>query len=262
MTRMFSRRPSPPMVVSLIALFAALGGTSYSAVNKLLPKNSVGSAQVINGSLQKADLSTRAVASLKGLRGARGVQGPAGPQGPAGAQGAIGPQGAAGAQGAIGPQGATGPQGPAGPSTAYEAEFCSDVGCAGFIGPAFEITSSTLSSAPFALTRTGLPAGDYAVNGSVTIVAAANSDWHVTCQLRVPLTGPGWAGGAAATVGDDVGDASEASIPIVFGATVVSDGTTMGLNCSRSAGAGALGTGGNPVVSHAEFIATKVGSRG
>jgi hypothetical protein len=33
-----------------------------------LPKNSVGSAQVVNGSLQKVDLSTGAVASLRGLR--------------------------------------------------------------------------------------------------------------------------------------------------------------------------------------------------
>jgi hypothetical protein len=37
------RRPSPAIVISLVALFVALSGTSYSAVTKLLPKNSVGS---------------------------------------------------------------------------------------------------------------------------------------------------------------------------------------------------------------------------
>jgi hypothetical protein len=100
--RIVSRRPSPATIIAVIALFAALGGTSYAAVTKLLPKNSVGSAQVINGSLLKKDLSKKTVAALKGNRG---------PAGPAGAQGAAGP---------AGPQGATGPQGPkgdTGPST-------------------------------------------------------------------------------------------------------------------------------------------------
>ena len=50
--RIKNYRPSAAMVVSLIALFMALGGTSYAALK--LPKNSVGSAQVINGSLQAA----------------------------------------------------------------------------------------------------------------------------------------------------------------------------------------------------------------
>jgi len=66
--RIANRRPSPAIVVSVIALFVALGGTLYAAVTKLLPKNSVGSSQVINGSLQKADISKKAIASLKGLR--------------------------------------------------------------------------------------------------------------------------------------------------------------------------------------------------
>ena len=35
------RAPSPALVISLIALFVALGGTSYAAINAL-PKNSVG----------------------------------------------------------------------------------------------------------------------------------------------------------------------------------------------------------------------------
>jgi len=105
--RITHRWPSPATVISLIALFVALGGTSY-AVTKL-PKNSVGSAQVVNGSLQKVDLSTRAVTALKGRRGAQGAAGPVGATGPAGAAGA---NGAAGAVGATGPLGATGPAGP------------------------------------------------------------------------------------------------------------------------------------------------------
>jgi collagen triple helix repeat protein len=243
--RFASRRPSSATLISLVALFVALGGTSYAAATKLLPKNSVGSAQVINGSLQKGDLSRKAVASLRGLRGA---------------QGAAGPQGPAGAQGAQGQKGDKGDKGDTGPSNAYEAIFCSAVGCPGQTGPAYEITASTLGTAPFFVTLSNLPAGDYVVSGQVTIVAAASSDWRVTCGLRVPLSGPGWAGGATATVGDDLGDESETSLPILFGAKVASDGTTLGLNCARSAGSGALGIGGNPLVTYADFIATKVGS--
>ena len=52
-------RPSPALVVSLIALFVALGGTSYAAFS--LPKNSVGTAQLktgaVTGSKLKAGLT-------------------------------------------------------------------------------------------------------------------------------------------------------------------------------------------------------------
>ena len=50
--------------IALLALFFALGGTAVAASN-LLPRNSVGSAQVINGSLQKKDLAGKAVKALK-----------------------------------------------------------------------------------------------------------------------------------------------------------------------------------------------------
>lgn len=96
-----SRRPSPATIISLLALFVALGGTGYAAV-ALAPKNSVGSAQVINGSLQKKDLNKKTIAALKGNRGARGAAGAAGAAGPAGATGAAGPAGPAGATGPAG----------------------------------------------------------------------------------------------------------------------------------------------------------------
>jgi hypothetical protein len=85
------------------ALFIALGGTSYAAVSKLLPKNSVGSAQVVNGSLRTVDLSTRAVAALKGNQGPAGPKGDAGPPGPKGDPGVQGPKGDPGATGPAGP---------------------------------------------------------------------------------------------------------------------------------------------------------------
>jgi collagen triple helix repeat protein len=88
--------------VALLALFFALGGTSFAAANALLPKNSVGSAQVRNGSLQRLDLSKKAVRSLRGNRGLRGLRGLQGAKGTTGAQGVQGPKGTTGAQGVVG----------------------------------------------------------------------------------------------------------------------------------------------------------------
>jgi len=82
--------------LALLALFFALGGTSFAAGNALLPRNSVGTKQVINGSLQTNDLSKTARTALKGNRGLRG---PAGSQGARGATGATGAQGVQGAPG-------------------------------------------------------------------------------------------------------------------------------------------------------------------
>ena len=91
--------------VAYIALFFALCGTAYGAASTLLPKNSVGSAQVINGSLKKIDLGAPAIAALRGARGQRGPQGIQGQQGPPGERGA---QGAQGLQGVPGIQGVPG----------------------------------------------------------------------------------------------------------------------------------------------------------
>jgi len=89
--------PSPALVVASIALVVALGGVSYAAV--AIPKNSVRSAQVVNGSLQQADLSKKTIAALHGARGEQG------PQGIQGAPGAAGAQGQQGIQGIPGPRG-------------------------------------------------------------------------------------------------------------------------------------------------------------
>jgi hypothetical protein len=85
-------------VVAYLALFFALTSSGYAAVSRLLPPNSVGSAQVVNRSLATIDLSKPAV---RALRGRTGPQGQAGPQGPAGPQGAVGPPGPAGTFGSV-----------------------------------------------------------------------------------------------------------------------------------------------------------------
>jgi hypothetical protein len=95
--RIKRHRPSPAMLVALIALFVALGGTSYAALK--LPANSVGSAQVINGSLQTGDLAKKTAAALKGKPGQQGSQGTPGATGATGATGAAGATGPAGKDG-------------------------------------------------------------------------------------------------------------------------------------------------------------------
>src|SRR3954452_17563390 len=94
--RRLQQRLTYANVTATIALFIAVGGTSYAAVQ--LPRNSVGSAQlragsvtsseVRNRSLRASDLSLSARRFLRSQRGAIGPRGPAGPQGPPGTAGA------------------------------------------------------------------------------------------------------------------------------------------------------------------------------
>ena len=81
------RRPklSYSNVVASVALFVALGGTSYAA---LLPRNSVGSRQIRSNAVGSSELRRGAVhladiaaTTRARLRGAKGDPGPAGPPG-------------------------------------------------------------------------------------------------------------------------------------------------------------------------------------
>ena len=99
------------MIVACIALLVSLGGTSVAAVSQLVPRNSVGTAQLKNGAVTNAKVRNNAINSGKVqnrslLRGdfAPGQlpAGPTGPQGPAGPAGLAGPAGPAGRAGVIG----------------------------------------------------------------------------------------------------------------------------------------------------------------
>ncbi len=96
------RRPQPALVISLVALFVALGGTSYAAVaitgkdvadgslsGRDIHNGSLRSTDVRNGSLTVADLSPGAISSLRGSAGARGARGPTGRTGATGTFGAV-----------------------------------------------------------------------------------------------------------------------------------------------------------------------------
>ena len=76
--------------IALLALFFALGGSAFAAGNALIPRNSVGTAQLKNGAVIKSKISSKTLRQLKGNRGAQGAPGAAGPQGPQGPQGPAG----------------------------------------------------------------------------------------------------------------------------------------------------------------------------
>ena len=57
--------------IAYLALFLVLGGTSVAAV-QALPKNSITSKQIKNGTILKADLAKSTIAALHGARGLRG----------------------------------------------------------------------------------------------------------------------------------------------------------------------------------------------
>src|SRR4051812_42384736 len=82
-------------VMATIAVFIALGGSSYAALK--LPTNSVGAREIRTGAVRSSELKDRSVApedlapstraallGERGPRGAMGAIGATGPQGPAG----------------------------------------------------------------------------------------------------------------------------------------------------------------------------------
>src|ERR687898_1270730 len=94
---------SPAMIVACVALVVALGGVSYAA--GVLPKNSVGTAQLKKKAVTGKKIAANAVTSGRVKNGSlSGVDFAAGqlPAGPKGDKGAQGPMGAAGAPGISG----------------------------------------------------------------------------------------------------------------------------------------------------------------
>lgn len=118
MGRITRRAPSRAMLVSSLALFVALGGTSYAAI--VLPRNSVGSAQIRPKAVKGSELATNAVTSNKVkdgsllrddfkpgqlVAGAPGLNGAAGDDGAPGLKGDTGTAGSQGTKGAGGTDG-------------------------------------------------------------------------------------------------------------------------------------------------------------
>jgi hypothetical protein len=160
-------RPSPSMIVALVALSVALGGTSYAAIK--LPKNSVGSQQIKTNAVTGAKVKDGSLFANDFASGQlpRGPKGDAGPAGPRGADGPVGPPGAQGAAGS------SGPAGPPGQSNGY-----STTGA--------ETTLPTVANARVTVASLGLlPAGSYVLNWTATAYEVNNSEEIVGCSARV-----------------------------------------------------------------------------
>jgi Collagen triple helix repeat (20 copies) len=109
--------------MSTLAVFVALGGSSYAAVTitgNEIRNNTVTSKDLRNNSVHGKDIRRGTVTSSDVrdysllARDFRAGQLPAGPRGEPGPIGATGPQGPGGAAGSQGEPGPAGPQGPAG----------------------------------------------------------------------------------------------------------------------------------------------------
>ncbi|MCD6727496.1 MAG: collagen-like protein [Solirubrobacteraceae bacterium] len=131
--------------IALLALFVALGGSSYAAVSardtrpsgdviRACVGKNTGHLRVVDSPIRCGSLETPLAFNREGRRGSQGKIGPRGkrgsqgPVGPAGTPGEAGRAGTPGPQGSAGPQGVTGLQGPAGPQ--------GDKGDTGAQGPA------------------------------------------------------------------------------------------------------------------------------
>lgn len=235
---MSRRKPSPATVISLVALFVALGGTSYAAIT-------ITGANVRNSSLTGADIKNDSLASpdirngsllAKDFKpgqlpaGGLGVPGPQGSAGPKGDTGATGPKGDTGAAGpkgetgATGGTGAAGATGPVGPSTGFAAQQASSLNFAGG-------TQTPVS-------RT-LPAGDYVVNANVLLNNNSGSEEFFVCVLKL--------GGTIidASDGEDVQPASgdDREVEALGGAGTLTAPGTVALECTSSAASGNYNSG-------------------
>lgn len=92
------------MIVAVIALIVAMGGTSYAAIT--LPRNSVGDRQIRAGAVRSSEVRDRSLSvrdlSVSARTTLRGAQGPPGPPGAAspGGSGTVTVKTAAGSVGA------------------------------------------------------------------------------------------------------------------------------------------------------------------
>jgi hypothetical protein len=144
----------------------------------------------------------------------------------------------------------------------FERYFCTP-GWGICSGTPREITTTTPQTAPYFLTLS-LPAGKYAVTAEVVVVAHSEdpesnpSDWRIACVARA-VTTAGWAGQAAATVGDLTGNTNEATLSIT-GGLIAAAPDDIGIRCWRTGESGSLGTGPNPRIMYGVIDAVEVGS--
>jgi hypothetical protein len=157
MSSIMKGRPSPALVVAIVALFVAFSGTATAALvmtGKNIKNGTITGKDVKNRTLDTKKLSIKAVTSLSGQHG------PAGPQGPKGDTGATGPRGQ---------KGDTGPRGPSDAHATDTAELLSWTG-------AEQVVASL-----------AVPAGSWVLNAYVNAKNTYIQNADVTCRLTSQL---------------------------------------------------------------------------
>lgn len=146
--------PSPALVVAVVALIVALGGTSYAALK--LPKNSVGASQIKKNAVTSSKVRDRTLLA-KDFKSGQLPAGPRGATGAAGAPGTPGAAGSAGTPGAAGPTGPTGATGVVGAITVQRTDIALPAGAA----------ANTPGAQTSAFAK--CPAGTKIIGGSVNV---------------------------------------------------------------------------------------------
>jgi hypothetical protein len=146
-------------LMSSVAVFIALGGVSYAALQ--IPNNSVGTKQIKNRAVTKPKLDPHLLASLAGKTGPQGLPSAQGLKGNTGAQGQAGVSGQGGAPG---------------PSDTYVAGVADSVlDTSGFYSEVVSIT---------------VPAGSYLLGASMWLAKQVAGTSQITCKLESSETLP------------------------------------------------------------------------
>jgi len=174
--------PWAAITVALIAVFVALGGPSYAGtvVRRAITADKVDGIHASKtpkaGRLLPLDRKAKLPASVlpRALTGAPGAPGETGEQGEQGEPGQPGEKGDTGARGLSGPAGQQGPTGDTGPSNSYVGAKNSH---------SVSTTNSTVGEAVITL---NLPAGDYLVTATGTMVDLGATSFLGTAWIQTP----------------------------------------------------------------------------
>ncbi len=207
--RFTPRLPSPSMVVAVVALFAALGGTGYAATS--LVAQTAAKHHKTTKPLTKAQVQALVAAYFR--LHARQL---AGKNGSNGTSGTNGPNGANGANGAVGPSGPTGSTGPAGPTGPIGAAVVDRTRSSGPVTPTADSTPVTVPLTNASWTQGANKLDQPLGTANVTVPASCTGGTFAVGSLSVSLSVNGGASTSFGSASASGFAAGTADYPISF----------------------------------------------